>query len=566
MASRPKSFNPHAPQEIRILSSDAGGRTIRRRDFLEGLLIGASTLALGGEIAGCGPKDDEKTAEQLPPLTAKGDDNTTAHAVRDGKMFELPPPAGDLLDCVIIGGGVAGLVAAWKLDKVGAKNFLLLEKDAPVGGFARRDGDAAHPFSQAAAYTVYPYNDNLIEVYTDLGIVTGLDMDGAAIVDPKYLLKAPGNNVFIDGKWYEDAWETGLDKLPFSPQVIADLKAFREDMKTWYNFVGMDGKIGFDTPTDASTADADVRALDGMSLLEYVTKKGWAPEVAQFFEYYARSSFGSTHDTLSAWAAINFLGSEFYPTIVQPGGNSHLALALAAKIGAARLKTNTFVVQAKNEGNEVHVSYLEGGVVKTVRAKTAIFAAYLFVGKYILPDLLADAARYKAVDAFQYTPYIVANVHVTRTPAGLGYDNWCHGDYFMTDIIVADWASFDEPAKAPLSRPNVLTCYCPLIGPNRRAELLDRPYEAYEKLLLDSLEKVLPGVRDTVTAVDLYRWGHAMLAPNKGFVFGKEREDSQKPLGLISFARHDVDALPAFENSVGAAYRAVEEVRAVLKL
>ncbi|HRI68268.1 MAG TPA: hypothetical protein PK156_28760 [Polyangium sp.] len=40
--------------------------------------------------------------------------------------------------------------------------------------------------------------------------------------------------------------------------------------------------------------------------------------------------------------------------------------------------------------------------------------------------------------------------------------------------------------------------------------------------------------------------------------------NSQKPMGLITFACHDVDGLPAFENSVGAAYRATDEVGMVL--
>ncbi len=57
-----------------------------------------------------------------------------------------------------------------------------------------------------------------------------------------------------------------------------------------------------------------------------------------------------------------------------------------------------------------------------------------------------------------------------------------------------------------------------------------------------------------------------MLASGKGFIFGASRVGAQEPQGLISFACHDVDGLPAFENAVASAYRASTEVAAVLGL
>src|SRR5262249_4287536 len=277
------------------------------------------------------------------------------------------------------GGGISGLVAAWHLGKRGAQNILVIEKDTPEGGMARLDGDPAHPFSQAAAYTVYPYNDNLIALYEDLGIVTGLDAMMLPIVDDKYILKARENNIHMEGKWYTDAWNDGLDALPYSAKIKTDLKAFRDQMVTFYNYVGTDNKIGFDTPSDASSTDAEVRSLDNMTLLEFVTSKGWDPEVSKFWDRYCRSALGTTHDKASAWGAVNFLAAEFNPTLSQPGGNAYLAKAISAKVGASRVKTNTFVLRAQIMGTEVHVSILEGETVTTLRAKTVIYAAPRYI-------------------------------------------------------------------------------------------------------------------------------------------------------------------------------------------
>jgi monoamine oxidase len=543
-------------------------RGFTRRDVLNGVLVGVA--ALGGVACGPGAAAETKAEgaggappSPLPPGLDKGDVRTIAHKLRDGATWPIPAATGDLLDVVVIGGGISGLTAAWKLCKLGHDAILVLEKDTPVGGFARSDGADPLLYSQAAAYTVLPYNENLIALYTDLGIVTGTDAKGVAKLAEGYELATPVNNVHIGGTWYADAWETGLDQLPFDAKVKADLAAFRDAMKAYYDYVGKDGKIGFDTPSDASTTDADVRALDDLTLAEWVAKKGWDSKVSEFWDPYCRSALGTTHDQVSAWAAVNFLGSEFHPTISRPGGNAHLGRALAAKVGETRVKTNAFVIRAVNAGDEVHVTYLVDGVTTTVRAKAAIYAGPRFVARHVLPDLVAEGRD--EAGSFRYSPYVVANVHVTKTPASLGYDNWFHDDgYFMTDVIVADWAGQKDPSSLPLDRANVLSVYCPLVESGWRKELETLSFADLEARVLESLEKAFPSIRGTITQLDLYRWGHAMLVSSKGFVFGAPRVGAQKPSGRISYACHDVDGVPAFENAVASGIRAATEAAAVV--
>jgi hypothetical protein len=433
----------------------------------------------------------------------------------------------------------------------------VIEKEPDLGGLARAGTDGTLSFGQGAAYSLYPYNDGLNALYEDLGIVTGYGTGGEPLVDPTYLVKAPCNNDYVHDAWIVDSWGAGMDDLPYSAQIISDLKAFRQRMLDMYDYVGADGRLGFDTPSDASTTDAEIRALDGMSLLDYVTSNGWHPAVSFFFDPYCRSSLGCTHDTVSAWAAICFLGGEFSPVLSQPGGNAYLAQKLVDKIGRDRFLTSALTLLASETDGEVHVSTLEGGVPATRRAKTLVYAAPRFMANYLLPGL--TAAGRKEYKAFDYRPFIVANAHVSQTPARLGYDNWLQGDYAMTDLIVADWAGLASPTQAPLTRPNVLTIYSPLFGPTARADLQTNPFELYERKLLDDLEKAMPGVTDVITGFDIYRWGHAMVSPTKGFVFGADRVGAQAPLGRISFACTDVDGLPAFENAVAAGYRGANE-------
>lgn len=549
-----------APREVRALEGSLDGRAIRRRDFLNGVLVGASGLV---GVAGCGGGAGGGPGAPTPRAFG-GDEPTLCHRLRDGEAFALPPASGELYDCLVVGGGLAGLTVAHKLVKEGVTSLLVLDKDTTLGGYAKRGQDATGAWGQGSAYTVFPYNDGLYELYTDLGIMTGVDADDVPVLDPAVVIGEPANTALVGGQWVPDPWSAGIDLLPLSAEVRAGLAAFRDDMLAWYSYVGSDDRAAFDTPTDASTTDADVRALDGLSFVEYGAQKGWPAEVVDFYAPYCRSAFGCEPGELSAWAALNFFGSEFQPVLSRPGGNAHLADALAERVGASRLAPGRFVVRVVNEpaSGEVHVSVLEGEALTTLRARAVVYAGPRYLARHVLPDLVT-AGRDDTSD-LEYAPYLVAAVHVSETPAGLGYDNWIQTPSFVTDVIVADWAGLDDPASAPLTRENTLSCYCPQLGPGKRAELSSTSFEDYEARVLEALEAALPGVRATVTGVDLYRWGHGMLRPRVGSVFAASRVASQAPLGRIFFASHDVDGLPAFENAVGAALRAAGEVLAAL--
>ncbi|MCX7012140.1 MAG: FAD-dependent oxidoreductase, partial [Candidatus Sumerlaeota bacterium] len=401
-----------------------------RRDFMNNVLIGSAGLAAGASLSGLARGTDGGDGQ--PEIRVKGDKFDQCHALRKGKEWGIPQPSGDLYDCIIIGGGVSGLAAAWKLRQLKHDNILLLEKDDAVGGFARDESSGELVYSIAAAYTAYPDNDELVALYADIGVVTGVDARGNAIIAERYLPQSIADKDYIDGTWYDDAWDSGINNLPFPKNVRNDFRAFRKDLRSWYNYVGADGRDGFAVPTDQSTTDAKVRNLDNLSLQEYIAGNGWDPKVSEFFDPFIRSSMGSTHDRISAWAAISFLSGEFgfgsggraqgasteqdTSTLAQPGGNGYLSRLLADRIGHERLRTNAFVIRAVNAGDEVHVTYLEAEIPTTARARTVIYAAPRYMARHLLPDLAA-ASRNEG-GAFHYAPYIVANVHVSQTPAG----------------------------------------------------------------------------------------------------------------------------------------------------
>src|SRR5919205_2733364 len=77
---------------------------------------------------------------ETPPLPAGeivGASDVFGHRVRDGLRVEVPADAWTNVPVVIVGGGVAGLAAAWRLQSAGFNDFVLMELESAPGGTAR---------------------------------------------------------------------------------------------------------------------------------------------------------------------------------------------------------------------------------------------------------------------------------------------------------------------------------------------------------------------------------------------------------------------------------------------
>ena len=537
-----------------------------RREFINGVFAGSTAAVAAGMVAGCRRVARGHGGNPAGSYTSRdgGDDFALCHRFLSGETWDFSPGARRTCDVVVIGGGLAGLTAARMLKKQGV-DVLLLEKDADVGGQCRMDRSSAVPAAMASAFTDFPYNDDLIAFYTDLGVVTAIGDDGYPQVDERFVVKPPYDAHFIRGRWYPNPFaDGGIARLPFSARIKSDLQAFADDMVTWYDYVGTDGRAAFDFPIDTRTSsDAAVRWLDTLTFAEYVAAKGWHPAVAAFFEPLIASELGASHDRVSAFAALCNISADISPAdgegvISRPGGNAHIAIKLQELIGGKGIINNAFVTRVVNRRGGVDVACLIRGRPATIHAGAAIFAAPMFMAPHLLPDMTAE--KKNAVAHLQYAAYVVANVHVTETPRELVWISQIHGDGLISDVVLADWAGLADPASAPLSRPNILTVYAPLTGPNARQELLEEPLGHYENRILRELEAVVPTVWDTVTQFDLYRWGHPMLVPTSGSIFSERRRAIKRPLGAIFFAGHECEGIPIIDSAIVSGMHAAREV------
>jgi spermidine dehydrogenase len=136
--------------DLRRLGMD---RAITRRDFLNGVAIGAAGLVASPWLAGL----DAQTAAQFaqdapgynpPALTGmRGSHDGSyevAHALRDPRFWRTassPIDTGERYDLVIVGGGISGLAAAYFYrQRVGANaRILILDNHDDFGGHAKRN-------------------------------------------------------------------------------------------------------------------------------------------------------------------------------------------------------------------------------------------------------------------------------------------------------------------------------------------------------------------------------------------------------------------------------------------
>ncbi len=114
-----------------------------RRDFIKFVVAGSVT-------AGC-PIDSTllaAPADSVGTPLLHSEHFDMCHQIRDGHRFE-GPSASQKAAIVIIGGGVAGLSAAYFLR---GQDFLLLEKEDHFGGNAHQEEFEGQPFATGSAF------------------------------------------------------------------------------------------------------------------------------------------------------------------------------------------------------------------------------------------------------------------------------------------------------------------------------------------------------------------------------------------------------------------------------
>jgi phytoene dehydrogenase-like protein len=464
---------------------------------------------------------------------------------------------------LILGGGIAGLSAGWRLLRAGFNDFRILELDDVPGGTARMGENeiSRHPWGAHYVPCPLPHATAALTLLQEMGIAAK-GPDGAWQFDEASLCRAPQERLFSGDRFYEGLWPAA----GASSEDARQLARFQAEVAKW------SARRAFAVPMAHGSTEEDVKALDQISMADWLAQRKLdSPRLRWFVEYATRDDFGALLEDVSAWAGVHYFASRQNAAFLTwPEGNGRLVAHLAQAIGP-RLTAGCAAVEVtlQERGASVLAFTPRTGRAERIAAGQLIVALPRSFASRLIPRLPAYAPPVGA--------WLVVNLSLSKAPRSRGFplawDNVLYGSRSLGyvnavhQLDAGGCAPFPgDPCgrKAP-SRPGemVWTWYYPFTDSDPhagRAKLSSMDWRACADLCIADLRRAHPDIEECVTRLDAWRWGHAMPRPSPGLVFSQARADAAKPLGDIHFAHTDLSALPLFEEAQHHGVRAAEEI------
>lgn len=463
----------------------------------------------------------------------------------------LPPPSEDH-EVVVVGGGIAGLTAAYALRD---RRPLLLEQDSAFGGNSKGESVGPSVYSIGAAYIVAPKPGSPVARFlAELGL--GPHARGENSSETTVFM----NNRFAKGFW----------------QAVTD-PAARSSFDRFFRIL-----VDFNHRFEASSGDEPwIMDLDKMTFQQWLNASVGSlhPHLHEYLQLYAWSSFTASLDEISAYQMLEFIASETGTLVAFPGGNAAIAQALYGRLrsslGAGQVRSRSLVLRVQPEADHVLVSYLDPeGRLRTVRARTVVCAAPKFVAKHLVQGVPPEQAR--AMNSISYRGYVVANLILDQRVSSPSYELYCltgevppsptprrQSQRPFTDVIFGSWAQHDRVDRS------VLTIYKAFAFDGDRQYLFNpATHDKFRGQILEGAQPLLQALGLTpqnIQAVRMTRWGHSLPVAWRGMLASGVAERAHQPVaGRVFFANQDNWVNPSFETAFEEALRAAQGARGVL--
>jgi len=491
------------------------------------------------------------------------------HLLRTGVTAE--PLVTKSIDTVIVGGGVAGLSAAWWFQKNNFKDFLLFEMDEMLGGNSASGENQISKYPWGAHYVPLPGPDAeyVRAFFEEIGIIQGYEKQ-LPVFNEFFLCADSHERLFFQGEWQDGLIpQHGIqnkDKLQYE-----EFFAFVESLK---KKTGVDGKPLFTIPLNLSSQDPEYLALDRLSMADFMDSKSWnSPYLNWYVNYCCRDDYGMPHTKVSAWAGLHYFASraglaanaDSQSVLTWPEGNGYLVSQLNALVGKhVEKNTLVFSIESSPSGTLVDTLNTVDNSCTRYIAKNVVFCGPRFVASKVIQGYSSDSApgAIKALESIDYAPWVVANISLKDRPQSSGAQMaWDNVSYYSKSLgyIVANHQDLKINQKETL-----ITYYLPLdekTPTEERRAAYRKSYLDWLEIIIPDLEKMHSGVSKLILHVDIWVWGHGMVSPGIDFLWSEKRKELSKPFGSIEFAHTDMSGISVFEE---AQYQGVEAAKRIL--
>jgi monoamine oxidase len=378
--------------------------SINRRQFIKGLGLSTAALAL------------------IPNV---------ARATRRGGLTLQSSPK----NVVILGGGLAGLAAAYELKKIGHTVTILEARKTP-GGRVRTLRDFDDGLYAEGGPIAFPQSHSFTVGYAqEMGLQTRfsfkIGFDSIAHINGQIFRIGSGSNT------------VPLDLKPGERQVgVYQLPTFY--LEQYMREVG--------NPRRANWPSDTLRSIDSLSLKQFLEQQGASPAAMDIIAASQLGLLGFGIDGLSAMdAAVTeaiATDSAFYEIV---NGNDELPFALKKKVKKQFRKQAVVLRIAQNESN-VTITYTQGGETQTITADRVICTIPFPVLKNIDVFPAFSVEKQQAINELKLTP-------VTRTYQQFRNRSW-EADkldgYGITDLDIQNTYS---PTLTQLGTRGILASY-----------------------------------------------------------------------------------------------------------
>jgi oxygen-dependent protoporphyrinogen oxidase len=392
-----------------------------------------------------------------------------------------------LRDCVVVGGGIAGLAAAWHLRE---RDVVLCEREPRVGGRVRSEQRGRYWLSVGAH--LIPGPDSTVgRIVEELGLRTvpipgslfGIWMEGRLISGGRletYPFRLP-----LERGARADLVRVGVrirravaqyERLAHAPASPAELRARRLAFRNDRTFAAAVGRMH-------PQVDAIFRA----------TAHRQTAEPEQIADGCMAASFA--HVWSATGLARNMLG-----------GAGRLPEEIARTLGPRVVITDAAVRAVVREPDgTVLVEYSSDGVTTSVRARSAILATPAYVTGEILVDPPVELAR--ALSQIEYGPFVVAAILTSESSAMPWDDLYAVLTPGMSFDLCFNHANVLRTAGGQREPGGALMVYA---GAQHGRELLGSSDAAIRELFLRDLATVFPQTAGIVEDVWIQRWEKAL--------------------------------------------------------